>query len=189
MLAALDGRLDLNVRWRGGDVDRLVDSRHAPVVSAASKVVASNAWQVLQEVTYAIYGERGSIDLVGLRKDEAMALIMEVKSEVTSWEETQRKFDEKVRLLPKILAEREGWRPRTISKVIVLEDTMTNRRRVAAAGAAAALAFPARGRAIRAWLRRPSGTISGIWFLSAIHPRGDSCGSHGFHRVRRRPNT
>ena len=54
MIAALDGRLDLNVRWRGGELDRLVDSRHAPVVSAASDLVASSAWQVLQEVTYAI---------------------------------------------------------------------------------------------------------------------------------------
>ena len=87
---------------------------------------------------------------------------MEIKSEITSWEETQRKFDEKVRLLPKIVHERQGWWPRTIGKVIVVEDTMTNRRRVEAAGIAATLAFPARGREIRTWIRRPSGPLVGI---------------------------
>jgi transcriptional regulator with XRE-family HTH domain len=153
ILTALEARVDLHLRSRGGELDRLMDVRHAEICSSSAEIVARDGWDVLQEVTYSIFGERGSIDLLGMRRLEFIALIMEVKSEVTSWEEAQRRFDDKVRLLPRILHEREGWRPRTVGKVIVIDHTMTNRRRVAAAGVGTTLAFPARGREIRAWLR------------------------------------
>jgi transcriptional regulator with XRE-family HTH domain len=185
ILTALDVRVELSARWRGGELDRLIDARHAAIAGKAAGIVSGDGWDVLQEVTYAIFRDRGSIDLLGVRRSESIALIIEVKSVITSWEETQRKFDEKVRLLPRILEEREGWRPRTIGRVIVVDDTMTNRRRVLAAGAAAALAYPAGGRQIRAWLRSPVGSIAGIWFLSDIRPGGTRGVRGGFHRVRR----
>jgi hypothetical protein len=184
ILAALDARADLNARWRGGELDRLLDSRHSEICAGTAEIVVRDGWATVQEVSYAIFPERGSIDLLGLRRSELIALIVEIKSEVTSWEETQRKFDEKVRLRPRILYEREGWRPTTVGKVIVVDETMTKRRRVAAAGVAASLAFPARGREIRPWIRQPSGPLSGIWFLSGIRRRGARDARGGFHRVR-----
>ncbi len=156
MFAALDVRLDLNARWRGGELDRLIDSRHSSIVGTAANVLVDDSWAAFQEVTYAVYRERGSIDLLGLQEAVAAAVVMEIKSELTSWEETQRRFDEKVRLLPKIVMERVGWRPRVVGKVIVLDDSMTNRRRIALLGAAAAQAYPDRGREIRKWLRHPT---------------------------------
>ena len=54
----------------------------------------------MQEVTFANYRERGSIDVLAVNEGERAVLITEVKSEITSWEETQRRFDVKVRLLP-----------------------------------------------------------------------------------------
>jgi transcriptional regulator with XRE-family HTH domain len=184
LLAALDARLDLNARWRGGELDRLVDSRHAAIVTAASTELVDRQWLALQEVTYAIYRESGSIDLLGLRPAEAVALVTEIKSEVTSWEETQRRLDEKVRLLPKIVFERVGWRPRVVGKVLILDDTMTNRRRVASLGAAVQQAYPARTVDVRRWIREPVGPMAGIWFLSIPTPQGLSDVRGGSHRVR-----
>lgn len=184
ILAAVDVRADLSARWRGGELDRLLDSRHTAIVTAASTELVSWRWLVLQEVTYAIYRERGSIDLLGLRPADAIALVTEVKSEVTSWEETQRRFDEKVRLLPKIVFDRVGWRPRVVGKVLILDGTMTNRRRVASLGAAAQQGYPARTVDVRRWIRQPIGPLAGIWFLSNPRPPAVSDGRGGSHRVR-----
>jgi transcriptional regulator with XRE-family HTH domain len=185
LFAAVDARLNFEARWRGGEVDRLIDSHHASIGGAAADVLIDDGWRTLQEVTYAVYRERGSIDLLGVKDEEAIAVAMEIKTEVTSWEETQRKFDEKVRLLSGIVHERLGWRPRVVAAVIVLDDTMTNRRRIASLGPAADHAYPARTREIRRWLRQPSGPLRGIWFLSAIPARGTSDRRGGSHRVRR----
>jgi hypothetical protein len=157
-------------------------SRRAGV---AADVLIDDGWRTLQEVTYAVYRERGSIDLLGVKDEEAIAVAMEIKTELTSWEETQRKFDEKVRLLPRIVHERLGWRPRVVAAVIVLDDTMTNRRRIASLGPAADHEYPARTREVRRWLRQPSGPLRGIWFLSPIPARGLSDRRGGSHRVRR----
>ncbi|MEO6349812.1 MAG: helix-turn-helix transcriptional regulator [Candidatus Limnocylindrales bacterium] len=184
IFAALDARIDLVPRWRGGELDRLIDSRHAAIVASAADVLVADGWAVVQEVTYAIYGERGSIDLLGLRADTATAAIMEVKSEITSWEETQRRFDEKVRLLPKIVFDREGWRPRVVGKILVIDSSMTNRRRIDRLGSAIDNAYPARSREVRRWIRLPDRPISGIWFLSPTHPRGSSGQRGGPRRVR-----
>lgn len=184
-MAALDVRLDLNARWRGGELDRLIDSRHAAIVTVCAACLVGWGWTALQEVTYAIYRERGSIDLLGLRQDIAAAAVMEIKSVVTSWEETQRRFDEKVRLLPKIVFERTGWRPRTVAKILVLDDSMSNRRRIAQLGAAVSQAYPARTREVTKWLREPSGALAGLWFLSVPHGPGLSERRGGPRRVRR----
>jgi hypothetical protein len=189
MFSAVDARLDLEARWRGGEMDRLVDARHAAIGGTAAKELVADGWKTLQEVTYAWYLERGSIDLLGVKDSEAIAVAMEIKSELTSWEETQRKFDEKIRLLPKIIHERLGWRPRVVAAVIVLDDTMTNRRRIASLGPAADQAYPARSREVRRWLRQPSGPLRGIWFLSAIPAQGRSGRRGGFHRIRRPPSS
>ena len=45
-------------------MDRLVDDRHAVLVAAAGSLLTRAGWEVLPEVTYSRYGERGSIDLV-----------------------------------------------------------------------------------------------------------------------------
>jgi hypothetical protein len=149
-------------------------------------MLVAAGWEVMQEVTYAIYRERGSIDLLGLRADIATAAIMEIKSEITSWEETQRRFDEKVRLLSKIVYERVGWRPRIVGKLLVIDDSMTNRRRIDRFGAVIHQSYPARTREVRRWIELPDRPVSGIWFLSPSHARGISDGKGGPRRVRRR---
>jgi transcriptional regulator with XRE-family HTH domain len=71
--AALDIRLDLDTRWRAGDLDRLLDSRHAEIAGEVGRVLVDGGWLALHEVTFAIGGERGSIDLLGVRGAERIA--------------------------------------------------------------------------------------------------------------------
>ena len=184
IMSALDVRLDLTPRWRGGELDRVIDSRHASIATLASNALVAAGWTTLQEVTYAIYRERGSIDVLGVRQDMSAAAVMEVKSELMSWEETQRRFDEKIRLLPKIVFERFGWRPRIVGRILVLDATMTNRRRIAGLGAAADQAYPARTRLVSDWICNPDRNLGGIWYVSNRRPQVGSERRGGFHRVR-----
>lgn len=74
----------------------------------AGRIVASLTalgWSTAVEVTYARYGERGSIDVLAFRPDARSLLVVELKTELTSLEETLRRLDQKVRLGPSIAAE------------------------------------------------------------------------------------
>lgn len=185
LLAAVDARAELDVRWRGGELDRLVDERHARLVAATGALLAAWGWTVFTEVTFSVYGERGSIDLMAVRPAERVVAIFEMKATLTSWEETQRRFDVKVRLLPRILEERLGWRPRTVGRVLVFEEDVTTRRRLARLGTILKQAFPFASRDVRAWLRSPSGSIAGLWLFSVSHPRtaGRKRGGPAAHRA------
>ena len=87
------------VRWRGGSLDHLLDARHA-----ASRREHESAgslqpgWTVQPEVSYSVFGERGSIDLLAWHASSRTLLVIEVKTELTSVEETLRRHDAKVRL-------------------------------------------------------------------------------------------
>lgn len=43
ILGVVDARLLLEPRWRGGDVDRLLDHRHATTVATVTKLLAGGA--------------------------------------------------------------------------------------------------------------------------------------------------
>ena len=62
---ALEARGDLDVRWRGGSPDRVVDERHADVAAVSVRSLTNFGWDHAVEVTYAIFGERGSLDVLG----------------------------------------------------------------------------------------------------------------------------
>lgn len=68
VFAAVDARFDASVSWRGGQIDRLLDERHAILVGMTASELAQPGWEVLQvEVTFSEFGERGSIDILGVR--------------------------------------------------------------------------------------------------------------------------
>jgi hypothetical protein len=56
-----------------------------------------------------VFGERGSIDLLAWHESSRTLLVIELKTELTSVEETLRRHDSKVRLAPGIARERFGW--------------------------------------------------------------------------------
>jgi hypothetical protein len=146
-------------------------------------MLREDGWEVQPEVSYSIYGERGSIDLLAWHPSTCTILVIEIKTELVSVEETLRKHDEKVRLAPRIAAERLGWAPvGSVGRVLVLPDLSTPRRRVARHAAALGAAYPTRGSAARAWLREPVGALSAVVFIKTQIPRGTA--SHRRKRVR-----
>jgi len=180
VLTALDASAEIEVRWRGGALDRLLDERHAQLVGETVRRLAVLGWETATEVTYAVYGERGSIDVVARRADLGLILVVEVKSELVSIEETLRKQDEKVRLAARIVHERLAWETRAVARMLVVPGDRTTRRRIARASAVLDRAYPIRGIAAREWLRRPSTAPAALLLLTDTN---GSSGSRGVDRV------
>lgn len=180
---ALGASISFDMRWRAGALDRLLDERHSGLVGRVVDELTRRGWQVGVEVSYAHYGERGSIDVLGWRAATRSLLVVEVKTDLTSVEAMLRKLDEKARLAPEIHS--GASRPAQVSRLVVLAATPTLRRRSARHASVLDTALPARGAAVRAWLKRPAGELRGLLFLSdsapgaVIHHRG------GSERVRR----
>ena len=166
ILGAVETRGDLDVRWRGGLADQLLDERHAALGTRVTMLLRGFGWQVIPEVTFQHFGERGSIDLLAVRTDVRAICIMELKSAVYSYEETQRRLDVKARLAAGIAQERLGWRPHVVGVVLVVEGTSTNRRRLRSIEPLVRAGLPMTGRSVRRWLADPMGPMRGLWFLS-----------------------
>jgi transcriptional regulator with XRE-family HTH domain len=164
--AAVSAQANWDIRWRGGALDRLLDERHAALLGALADLLGGLEWIVAPEVTYSVFGERGSIDLVAWHPATATLLVVEVKSELTSIEATLRKHDEKTRLAPRIVEEQREWRPVTVARLLVLPDDRTSRRRVDRAASLLDRRYPLRGWALRRWLAAPSGPGDGLLFLT-----------------------
>ncbi|MDQ3938564.1 MAG: helix-turn-helix domain-containing protein [Chloroflexota bacterium] len=168
ILAAAGGRARLTVWWNGALADRLLDERHAALGERALGVYLRWHWQSAVEVTFSEWGERGSIDLLTGHPPTKSAVVNEIKSELGSIEETNRLLDVKVRLAAKLVYERLGWRPGTVSRVLILPAEDSIRRAIARHGRTMDSAYPARSREVRAWIHQPRGTLRGLWFLSEV---------------------
>jgi hypothetical protein len=167
LFEALDARLQLAPQWRGAELERLLDADHAAIVAQVVRRLELFGWSTLVEVTYSEFGERGSIDVLGLHPQKRAALVVEVKSDLPSEEAAARKLDEKARLAPSIVRRRAGWTPSTLGVVLVLPESPRLRRRLAGS-AVLAQRFPIASRRLATWLRRPEGAFAGSWFLSGI---------------------
>lgn len=181
---AVDGYLGLTFGWRGATLDRLIDERHAVLVSRIKRVLEIAGWKVELEVSYSEYGERGSIDLLAWHEPTRTMLIVEVKTEIGSVEATLRKHDEKVRLAPLIARRRFGWSAREVSRLLVLPDSSTPRRQVSRFSEIFERAYPSRGTSARRWLRQPAASIRSLIFLSPTAESGGRRSSVAVRRVR-----
>ena len=165
ILGGLDAELLLMVRWRGGDLERLLDAAHARLADDLARLLGGEGWEAAPEVSYAIYGERRSIDLLAWRAESRCLLVVEIKSEITTVEATLRKHDEKVRLAARIAKERFGWDAAVVARLLVLPEHRTIRRQIEDKATLFGRAYPMRNVAVRRWLRSPVGPLSGILFL------------------------
>lgn len=177
ILAALDASLVVEVRWRAGALDRLLDEDHASLSAAVMELLSSAGWEVRVEVTYSEFGERGSIDILAFMPSAGVLLVIEIKTDMAAVEATLRKVDEKVRLAPDVARKRFGWDASTVGWLLVMPERSTLRRRVERHSSVFARAFPVRGSEIRRWLQQPAKAIAGLWFLSS---------SRGTTRIQRR---
>lgn len=185
IFAAVDAGFEGMIQWRGAGLDRLLDARHAALVAASVRRLGDLGWETRVETTYSIYGERGSIDVLGALPAVRAVLVEEVKSELGSLEETIRKLDEKVRLVRERVAEAEvGWRPSIVGRLLVLPDTSMARSRVAVLDSVLGVAFPDRGSKVRAWLHAPSGGLAGVLFQRDIAMGDAKKDRRGVQRVR-----
>jgi transcriptional regulator with XRE-family HTH domain len=182
--AVLDASLDLEIRWRGAALDRLLDEDHARLVAHVAQILRGLGWLVEIEVTYSEFGERGSFDLIAFHPSSRVLLAIEVKTELPSAEAVVRKLDEKGRLAARVAGERFSWRPGAVARLLVISDSPTQRARVARHELLFRASFPMRNVAIRRWLREPSGPMSGLWFFSIRDDRIGKSANQGRERIR-----
>ena len=171
---ALEIRLELVPRWRGADLDRMLDARHASLHDQlAGRLEACAGWESAAEVSFSIYGERGVIDRLAYHRAAEMLCVFELKSVLADVSGLMGQTDRYRRLAP-IVARDRGWAPvRAVSCWVLVADTDTNRRRLAAHGVALRGSYPADGRRLRKWLRDPAERVSGLGFI-AEEPSGTS---------------
>ena len=126
--AALDIRITVIPRWRGGELDRLLDARHAALAERVATYLAGlPGWVLSPEVSFAFYAERGRIDILAWHPSTRSLLVIELKTEITDVQDTLGVLDMKRRHARRIAAER-GWRAGSVSVWLVVAGTRTNRR-------------------------------------------------------------
>jgi transcriptional regulator with XRE-family HTH domain len=159
---ALEISLRILATWRGGELDRLMNSRHSGLhESLARWFLAKDGWVVAPEVSYSIYGERGTIDILAWHAATRTLLVIELKTEIVDVNELVGRVDQKRRLAADIARDR-GWIAETVGVWVIVAMSRTNRRRVARHKTTLRAAFPADGRTVMRWIAEPAGTVSAL---------------------------
>jgi transcriptional regulator with XRE-family HTH domain len=161
---ALGAKITVTITWHGEGLDRLLDAAHADIVEAVVRLLRAAGWDVIPEATFSVYGERGSIDVLAYHPETGALLVIEVKSVVPDMQGMLSSLDRKVRHAPS-LAKARGWKVRSVSRVLVLPDDRTARRRIETHAATVDQVMPLRTAAVRRWLAEPARAIGGVLFL------------------------
>jgi transcriptional regulator with XRE-family HTH domain len=168
---ALDGQLGLDFRWRGEQLDRLVDERHTAIVDRTVAVYRDARWDVAVEATFSIYGERGSIDVFAWHPVARVVAVNEIKASIGEAGSIAIGVDRKGRLAPTIAGQR-GWACVDVARFLVVAEGSTSRDRIARHADMFRTAFPAGTRQSLSWIADPIGPPpSGIIFIAAGRPR------------------
>jgi transcriptional regulator with XRE-family HTH domain len=178
--AALGARVDVRLNYNGEALDRHLDAAHSQLVEFVAGYLRGRGWEVVLEATFSIFGERGSVDVLGWHAATRSVLIVEVKSIVPDVQAMLAAIDRKGRLAPAIARDR-GWQAGAISTLLVIGGSRTSRRRVEAHAITFEQTFPDRAVAARRWLAAPrrSEPLRALWFVSSSQQ------VTGRHRVRR----
>ncbi|HEX5014899.1 MAG TPA: hypothetical protein VFV72_12160 [Candidatus Limnocylindrales bacterium] len=126
-------------------------------------------WVAEPEVTFSIFGERGSIDVLAWHERRRALLIIEVKTALDDVGGLLRQVD-RYRRLAKDIAKSRGWRPSVVAVWVVVADGRTARRRLDVHRGTLRRAFPIDGRAMEHWLRSPAQAISALSFVPIARP-------------------
>jgi transcriptional regulator with XRE-family HTH domain len=161
----LDADVPLAPRWRGPKLDRLLDRRHALLQDHVTALLAAAGWAVRAEISFNIYGDRGSVDILAWLPASRALLIIEIKTEITGLEETLRVLDMKRRVVRTLAARELGWHSGAVATVLVMPDATTHRVLIERHAALVSASLPARTVAVRTWMAAPAGELRGIWFL------------------------
>jgi hypothetical protein len=182
--AALDCEITMSPRWRGGDLGRLLNARHAAMHEAlAGRFAPLDAWVIEPEVSFSVYGERGVIDALAWHQTSGSLLVIELKTEFVDINELMGSVDRKPRLATGVGRDR-GWRVERVSAWVAIADGRTNRRALARHRLTLRTKFPADGHALGAWLRHPEGTINALGFVPIDAVASSGVAVAGSRRVR-----
>ena len=182
---ALEADLDVRLRWHGEGLDRLLDQAHAGLVDGVVRLLQRDGWATAVEVSFSIWGERGSVDVMGFHQRTGTVLVVEVKSVIPDSQAILHGLDRKTRLAPQIAGAR-GWACTAVARLLVVGESSTSRRRIAALGATYEIAFPVSGWTVRRWMREPAGAVSGLLFLPYARGGSTRTSLTGVQRVRKR---
>lgn len=165
---ALEIRLDFTPWWRGGQLDRIVNAGHGALHERVARVLGElPGWTSAAEVTFSIFGERGSIDLLAWHADRRALLVVELKTEIPDPAALIAQVDRYVRLARTVATER-GWDAATVSQWVAIAESDMNRRQVSRHRAMLRNAFPANGHGMRHWLRNPAEPVAALSFLADV---------------------
>jgi transcriptional regulator with XRE-family HTH domain len=166
---ALGACFDTIVRWQGADLGRLLDARHAAMhETMATWLRGLDGWEFEPEVSFSIYGERGIIDILAWQPGRRMLLVTELKTEVVEVSGLLGSMDQRRRLGRKIGAQL-GWDAASVSTWVIVAESRTNRRAVAAHASVLRAKMPVDGRGIGPWLRDPVARVDALSFMSYRH--------------------
>jgi hypothetical protein len=166
--SVLEMRVQIVARWRGGDLDRLVNARHAALLETVGRALVALGRIFVPAVSFSLWGQRGIIDILAWHPATRSVLVIELKTEIVDVEETLGTLDRKRRLAAEIAAER-GWHAATISVWLAVAEGTANRTRVASFVTMLRAALPVGGVAVRRWLREPVGTVAALSFVRNSH--------------------
>jgi transcriptional regulator with XRE-family HTH domain len=164
---ALEARIDVRLLWQHEQLDRLIDAVHAELVELVVEELTGHGWMCAAEVTFSVYGERGSIDVLAFHEASGVVLVVEVKSSIPEIGNLLAPLDRKVRHASRVAADR-GWKARSVARLLVIAGGSTVWRRLDEHRATFEAAFPVRGHAVRRWIRAPERLPrwSGLWVPS-----------------------
>lgn len=167
--AALEIGMPFAPRWRGVELPRLADARHAALVERVVARLAPLGWETVVEYTFQRYGEQGSVDVLAWRAEQRALLLVEAKPDLDDLQQMLSVFDRKVRLVPRLVEVERGWRAATVGVLLAMNEGSTSRYQVGRHPAVFAAALPARNTEVRRWIEDPGarGPLRGVWFLQS----------------------
>ncbi len=151
---AVGGVVRITISVPGGDVGRLLDADHARLQTHWKLLLERHGWLVEAEVTFNIYGERGSVDLLAWHPATRTLLVVEIKSVIVDVGDLLGGVDRKTRLAQPVARERR-WDPGVVVPALIVLEGSTARRRLRD-HAPLFGRFNVRGRAAAAWVADPA---------------------------------
>ncbi len=110
--AELDVRLDIVARWRGGELDRVLNAGHSAMHEQVARTFGRfPGWQIAPEASFSIWGERGVIDVLAWHAARRMLLVIELKTAIVDVQDLISTIDRKRRLAAEVASTRDWGTP------------------------------------------------------------------------------
>jgi transcriptional regulator with XRE-family HTH domain len=134
----------VNLGWRGPEIDRLRDRRHAALVEQMNRVLVDGGWEIVPEFTFNHYGERGAVDGLAWHPANRALFIGEIKTQLCDLQDVLSTLDRKRRLVPGLMRRERGWAPRSVGVILAMPEISTHRHLIERHAATFGAALPSR---------------------------------------------